>query len=192
MAIQENPNYLKTLQTRENVIQSARRGNERSFDNGQITIPVVVHVLHIGQKIGSTVNISDAQIHSAIAQLNKAFAGTDGYATPNSGIRFSLANRGPDCEATNGIVRVDARNICVGEDCYEKKGITVRNELAVKSLSRWPALEYLNIWVVREIDDNGAKLGIQGFAQFPGGDPYLDGVTILYNAFGYEENISSP
>ena len=190
-AIQETPSFLRTLQNQEIAIQSARKRNERSLDNGLTTIPVVVHVLHIGQKIGSTVNISDAQIHSAIEQLNKAFAGTDGYATPNSHIRFALANRGPECQPTNGIVRVDARTICADGDCYENKGITAKNELAVKSLSRWPARDYLNIWVVREIDDNGAKLGIQGFAQFPGSDPNLDGVTILYNAIGYEENVSS-
>jgi hypothetical protein len=191
-AIQETPDFLKTLQSQEIAVQSAQKRNERSLDNGQTTIPVVVHVLHIGQKIGTTVNISDAQIQSAIDQLNKAFAGTDGYATPNAHIRFSLANRGPECQPTNGIVRVDARGVCVDGDCYDKKGITAKNELAVKSLSRWPARDYLNIWVVREIDDNGAKLGIQGFAQFPGGDPDLDGVTILYNALGYEENMSSP
>lgn len=190
--IQNDPDFLKTIEQQELIIQSLQKGNSRSLDDEVTTIPVVVHIMHTGQDIGAAVNITDAQIESAIVQLNKAFAGIDGYSTPGSGIQFALASRSPDCQPTNGIVRVNATGVCVGDDCYEIKGITSANEHAVKSLSRWPAHSYLNIWVVREIDDNGAKSGVQGFARFPGGDPALDGIVILYNAFGYKESVSGP
>jgi hypothetical protein len=154
---------------------------------GVVTIPVVVHVLHTGQSLGGGVNISDAQIKSAIAQLNKAFTGESIYMTPSSGIKFELAQRTPDCLPTTGINRVDAKSLCIDNDCYVNKGVTYKNEAALKALSNWPSIDYLNIWVAREIEDNGAKNGIQGYAQFPGGDPLSDGIVILYNALGYQE-----
>lgn len=191
-AIKRNPEFLQTLDQQNELVTQAMARHQRSYDSELITIPVVVHVLHTGQKIGGQANISDAQIHSAIDRLNKAFAGSDGYSVPGSGIQFSLARRDPACNPTNGIIRINASGICAGNDCYETKGITELNESVVKSVSRWPAEDYLNIWVVQEIDNNEGKNGIQGFAQFPGGDPALDGVTILYNAFGYEEDVEIP
>lgn len=191
-AIERNPGFLQSINDRNELLNHAVKRHDRSFDSEVTTIPVVVHILHTGQKIGSLVNITDAQIYSAIDRLNKAFAGTDGYSVPGAGIQFSLAKRDPSCNQSNGIVRVDARGTCAGGDCYETKGITELNEQKVKALSYWPAGDYLNIWVVQEIEDNGGKNGIQGFAQFPGGDPALDGVTILYNAFGYETDVKVP
>src|SRR4051812_355645 len=41
--------------------------------NGEIIIPVVVHVLHQGESIGSGLNISDAQVQSQIDVLNEDF-----------------------------------------------------------------------------------------------------------------------
>jgi len=191
-AIEKQSNYLDFLRERESIIHSHIQRHSRSFDDEIITIPIVVHVLHTGQSVGSVVNISDAQIRSAVLQLNKAFAGEEQYMTPSSGIRFALAQRTPDCQPTNGIVRANASNVCVDGDCYKDRGITSANEKQVKAVSQWPSQDYLNVWVVREIEDNGAKNGIQGYAQFPGGDPTLDGVVMLYNAVGYEEDESDP
>ncbi len=191
-AVREKPDFLQLLHEQELLIQSMYNNHSRSLDSDTITIPVVVHVMHTGQSVGTAVNLSDAQIKTALDQLNKAFAGTGGYATPVTGIRFALARRTPGCEPTDGIIRVNTQGVCVNNECYEDKGITAGNERAVKSLSRWPANQYLNIWVVREIGDNGAKSGIQGYAQFPGGDPEMDGVVILYNAFGYQDNADGP
>src|SRR6218665_3346801 len=50
------------------------------------TIPVVVHVMHTGDVIGSLYNPTDAQINGAIAYLNQVFAGTyPGMTTPSAG-----------------------------------------------------------------------------------------------------------
>ncbi len=181
----QDPEFLRTLELQETQITNLQRHFRRSA-NVEITIPVVVHVMHIGQPVGQAVNITDLQIESAIETLNEAFNGQRHFTSPRSGIRFALASRTPDCGPTNGIVRVDTRGVCVEGDCYEQVGITPKNELAVKSLSRWPATDYLNIWVVREIDGNKAQHGVQGFAQFPGGNPLTDGVVMLRNAIGYD------
>lgn len=191
-AIAKNPGLLGTLNDQEDLISKVLRRTSRSYEDQAVIVPVVVHILHTGQKLGTTVNITDQQVFSAINQLNKAFSGKHGYSAPGSNIQFALAQRDPTCNPTKGIVRINAKGICDAGDCYEVMGITPNNEAAVKAASRWPSEDYLNIWVVREIDNNNAKNGIQGFAQFPGDDPALDGVTILYNAFGYEEDVQIP
>jgi hypothetical protein len=42
------------------------------------TIPVVVHVVHLGESIGMGTNISAEQIHAAIKGLNDRFSGATG------------------------------------------------------------------------------------------------------------------
>ncbi len=63
-----------------------------------IKIPVVVHVIHNGQAIGTAPNINDAQVQSQITVLNQDFRkmlGTPGYNTNPVGadveIEFVLA-----------------------------------------------------------------------------------------------------
>ncbi len=58
----------------------AQMANERT-DLEVYTLPVVVHVMHLGSEVGVDENISDEQIHSAIQALNEDFRkmpGTNG------------------------------------------------------------------------------------------------------------------
>lgn len=79
-------------------------------------IPVVVHVIHAGESVGTGRNISDAQILSQIAVLNADYqrANADAQNTPPEfqgiagglDLEFVLARQDPEGFATNGIVRV--------------------------------------------------------------------------------------
>ena len=191
-AMEADPQFIYHLEANEVAIRAKQSLHKRSKGYVGATIPVVVHVLHTGQAVGVGNNITDLQIQSAITQLNKAFSGDDHYSTPNSGIHFKLAERTPDCDPTKGILRVDAAAVCVKNECYSEVGITSENEQALKGLSIWPSRDYLNIWVVEEIGNNNGITGIQGYAQFPGGDPTKDGVVILANAFGFQEAVEGP
>ena len=186
--IEQDAGFLHFLNSQEQTIQQNR--TSRNADEA-ILIPVVVHVLHLGEPVGTGTNISNDQINSALLQLNKAFAGKGHFTGPDSKIQFSLAVRGPNCTGTAGINRINASKVCVESDCYAEKGITATNEVAVKALSRWPARDYLNIWIVSEINDNGGGQGIQGFAEFPGAPGEVDGVTMLYNAFGNDDGVDN-
>jgi hypothetical protein len=146
------------------------------------TIPVVVHVIHLGEAIGSGTNISDAQIQSAIDNLNVAYSNGSPYTGVNTNIQFVLAKTAPDCSATTGILRVNGS----GTSNYGTDGITDANQTTIKALSKWPNDLYYNIWIVSEIDNNGGGSGVQGYAYFPGAGPSEDGTVILYNAFGYD------
>jgi len=146
-------------------------------------IPVVVHVIHKGETIGSTNNPSDATIGSMIAFLNEVYAGANipsgGVSTP---VRFTLAKRDPNCQSTNGIVRVNASNDAeyvangVGEG-VTGQGISDAN---LKSKSRWPADAYYNIWIVWQIWDNDPSTTTNGYAYFPGAGN-LDGTVMIGN-----------
>lgn len=141
------------------------------------TIPVVFHVIHKGEAVGSGTNISDAQLLSAIDALNRDYRRTadDGGiaqgAGPDTEIQFCLASRDPSGNPTTGINRVNGTSV----SNYSSQGIIGSNETAVKDLSRWDNRYYLNIWVVSEIDNNGADLanpaswggGTLGYAYLP-------------------------
>lgn len=151
------------------------------------TIPVVVHVLHNGTT--DVTNISDSQILSQINVLNKDFKrlNLDANNTPpeflsaagSIDIEFVLAKRDPEGQDTNGITRTRAT----------KSQWSLADQSEFKSLSYWPAEDYLNIWVI-----NFGTNDI-GFAQFPvtnnlagletaSEDRLTDGIVVDYRAFG--------
>ena len=152
------------------------------------TIPVVVHIIHKGEAIGTGTNISDAQVYSAINALNQDYRKMSGTGGDGDGsdieVEFCLAQRDPDGNASTGIKRVSGCSVAK----YCTEGITSggalgASETAVKNLSRWPNQQYYNIWVVTEIDNNNGGSGVQGYAYFPT-TSIVDGTVLLYNAFG--------
>ncbi|GAA4023705.1 hypothetical protein GCM10022409_04480 [Hymenobacter glaciei] len=122
-----------------------------------ITIPVVVHVIHSG----GNDNISDRQINSAIDQLNIDYQkmNADTINTVSDfvniaayvGFRFKLAKKDPSGNCTTGITRHYAPTL-------------VNDNLtgALQALSYWNPAHYLNIWVVGSIgavSSGGTTLG---------------------------------
>lgn len=136
-----------------------------------VTIPVVVHIIHTG----TANNISDRQVDDAIRILNEDFSKTNRdtldvipafqplYA--NVGFRFRLAKLAPDGNCTTGITRT-----------YSTLTSSAGNN--VKDLVRWDPNRYLNIWVV----DNIAS-GAGGYAYLPCGGPSIDGIVIRNSQF---------
>jgi len=135
--------------------------NRQHADNGSGTpyiIPVVVHIIHDG----GPENIPDAQIIAAIDHLNEGFA-AQGYfaqqgATVNSQIQFCMAKRDPNGNATNGITRTQSPLTNM---------VMETEDIQTKDLSRWNPLDYVNIWVVKEISSLSLGPGVAGYAYFP-------------------------
>ncbi|MDH7462980.1 zinc-dependent metalloprotease [Chitinophagaceae bacterium 26-R-25] len=150
-------------------------------------IPVVVHVIHKGEGVGVGSNISDAQVTSAITFLTKYYRAQLGNSV-DVGIEFELAKVDPSCQSTTGIDRVNGSSV----NGYLQYGLTnsvfpgYQNELDVKKLSNWSNTNYCNIWVVSEINGNDGGAGMQGFTYLPGAPSGVDGLVILYSAFGYD------
>lgn len=188
---QLNPNRERNQQF-ENWIQekltTKRFGNQRTEGTQSIyTIPVVVHVIHNGEAIGSGTNLSENQILSQINAMNKDFQrlNLDAANTPTEfqsvagsfDIEFVLAKQDPFGAPTTGINRVQGT----------KTVWTINDNATFKALSYWPAEDYLNIWVIN-------IPSYLGFAQFPvsslpgledsPNDRLTDGVVIDYTVFG--------
>lgn len=159
-------------------------------------IPVVFHVIHTGQSIGSPENPSEAFLQSAIDELNQKFSATwsdfpgvteGGVAVP---VQFAMAQRDPDCQPTNGINRVDGSNL----DGYLEYGVARpdaegASDLALKSLSRWSNSDYVNVWVVTDISSTSSGM-VTGYATYPGASPLLDGIVLRHNFLTNKETFA--
>ncbi|MCS6991523.1 MAG: M43 family zinc metalloprotease [Chitinophagales bacterium] len=146
------------------------------------TIPVVFHVVYNT----SAQNISDAQIMAQLDQLNADFRRTNSDAsnTPSvwqstaadCEIQFCLAQRDPNGNPTNGIIRKSTTVTSFSSNNNIKFNSTGGSDA-------WPASSYLNVWI------GNLSGGLLGYAQFPGGNASTDGVVVHYTTVG---SISSP
>ena len=185
-----NPEYAHRSKSNEALLQKsiANNGGGNQTLTATFIVPVVVHVIHLGEAVGTGTNISNAQILSAITSLNDAYRKAPG--TPfdgngvDTGIEFCLAQKDPSGNPTTGINRING----TGTANYENIGVDGNlNEVQVKALSFWDNEKYYNIWVVSEIDNNGGLSGTQGYAYYPPGGAFTeDGTIILFNAFGFD------
>lgn len=192
--MEADPEYrTRVFEQREEIARLLR--NRSVSDDTIYKIPVVVHILHLGEPVGTGSNISDEQVRSAITVLNEDFrkmAGTNGEGNGvDTGIEFCLAVRDPDDQPTSGIVRVYAGGVGSGLTSYADYGLRTsingqptQQEYDLKDLSRWNNSRYYNIWVVTEIDDNNGKFGTMGFAYLPPADPEIDGMVVVHKAVG--------
>ena len=162
------------------------------------TLPVVVHIIHNGEAVGTGSNISQAHVQSQLDVLNEDYRNlnADGALVPSvfkplrddAQFQFVAATRAPGGAvlAEPGIDRVSRAARGFTAPPYSM----TYTEATIKAATSWNPDQYLNIWVL----DLGG--GVLGYAQFPdnnaglpglsplGGLPETDGVTILYSAFG--------
>jgi len=150
-----------------------------------VRLPVVVHV------IWNTAdqNISNAQIQSQIAVLNRDFRAqnADVSTVPSVfknlvgdvKIEFLLATQDPNGNPTPGIIRTQTTVPSFTPDDAVKSNAT-------GGADAWPADRYLNIWVCQ------LGSGLLGYAQFPGGPAATDGVVITHTAFGTMGTAAGP
>jgi len=188
----KDPEFLKEYQAHNLQISSYLK-KPREKSGSPLIIPIVVHVLHKGEPIGVGTNISDAQIISSIDNLNDVFSNSiNGGISVDMGVQFVLAKRDPECNSTNGIIRVDASNV----PGYSSNGVNRResngaDDEVLKDLSKWPTSKYMNFWIVSEIDGNDGGAGIQGYANLPVAIDEYNGAVMMSSVFGYDPNGTS-
>ncbi len=147
----------------------------------ELVIPVVFHVVHDGGEE----NISDAQIHEAVVQLNEDFSATNPELTEvhasfvdlvaDVGMSFRLADFAPNGEPTTGINRLQSHHTYNGSN------------IGLKELIQWDPTRYLNIWVVQS--SNGGNGSAFAFypADVEGSASIYDGIVASYWAVGRTE-----
>jgi len=174
------------IRLREQLLASGRRMQ------GVIKIPVIVHVVHNGEPVGTGPNISEAQVNAQLEVLNEDFrrmAGTPGYNDHPSGadieIEFCLSkvDENGNTMAEPGIDRVNGNR-----SEWSRNDI----EANLKPNTYWDPNKFYNIWTVKFA---AAEASLLGYAQFPdqsglpglqeeGGPASTDGVVVRYQSFG--------
>ena len=174
--------YKKSYLKHEQVIRNlgANSAKFKLQQSGVYTVPVVVHVIHNGEPIGTATNLSDTVIQNAINGMNLRFSNLLGNSL-DIGVQFCLASLDPNGNPTNGITRNDGSGIAN----YKALGITISNscgasEFDVKDLSRWPVTDYVNIWVVNTICPNTSS----AYATLPIDLSISDGDINIYDYDG--------
>jgi len=160
---------------------SSSKSINSATDVGQyFIIPVVVHVIHNG----GPENLSDADIQSQIPVLNEDFGRTGrGYNSSPLGedakIRFALATIDPNGNPTTGIEHIKSSYTNMNSD----------SEMLTKNLSVWDRTRYMNIWVVKSLDQVTSAGDEIGYAYLSSDvqflqDPNADGLVVSYKYFG--------
>lgn len=157
-----------------------------------VTIPVIVHVVHTGEAVGTGLNISEEQVQAQLAVLNEDFrrkASTPGFNNSPVGadieIEFCLSPVDEDGNtlAEPGIDRVRGANATWTRDQIEG---------SLKPQTIWNPNLFYNIWTLKF---GGADANLLGYAQFPdqsglaglnpaGGPASTDGVVVQFSSFG--------
>lgn len=180
-----DPGFEQRKAEMEVLIQNRIDKNRSNYKKTKdiIYIPVVVHILYNNE----VQNVPDEQVYGQIWAMSLDFRkrNFDTVNTPDifkplaadCGIEFCLAQRTPDNQTTNGIVRVYTDKTEFQLDNSMKSSLKGGS-------SPWDPDSYLNLWVCN-IAGN-----YLGYAQYPGGTDSTDGVVIDYKAFGFCANLS--
>lgn len=198
----------------ENWLQDILKKQEQ-FVNGKkasvvYTIPIIFHIIHTGQAVGSGQNLSATRINQQIARLNLDYRKTNTdfstYLTQASfvsaaadmEINFCAATKDPNgvTLAEPGLERLNATTLGWPTPPYSSSSGSL--EGTIKPASIWDPNLYFNVWVTAFND------GTLGYAQFPtipsgtlpitdmvgfGGTANTDGVVLDYLSTG---NSSGP
>ncbi len=179
---------------------------------GSYTIPVIVHVIHGGQNVGTFPNVSQAQVNSQIPILNADYAGS-GYGVSglpsvfsglvaNTGITFCLAkfDANGNCLTEPGIDRIDYHTITNTNPNSLTTASSFMSyfDATVKPATIWDPNQFLNIW----ISDVSGAAQLLGYATFPAGSGLTglsgfgsssnDGVWVWTRSFGTTGFVNYP
>ncbi len=164
------------VRDQEELLKKNYRLQEKGDDTMVVfSIPIVFHIIHYN----GAENITDEQIYDQVNILNRDFRllNDDTSEVVNSfksvysdvGIEFKLANIDPYGNCTNGIEHIYSHETFQGDD-YSK-------------LNQWYRSNYLNVWVVDQMEN-----GVAGYAYYPtavdGSGFWRDGIIILHNYIG--------
>ncbi|MCH2023322.1 MAG: gliding motility-associated C-terminal domain-containing protein [Saprospiraceae bacterium] len=176
MQLNLSPQEIQLQNQLEQQLYSLLQKGYPTFGKALYTIPVVVHVVHNN----GPGNIPNTQVTDAIQHLNDAFANIGVY-NPATGVdvevQFCLAQRDPAGNTTNGITNTVSPLTNMNMNTQD---------LALKNLIRWNPLDYVNIWVVNDIQG-----GVAGYAYFPSSHGNNnDGIVLESNFMGTNTNNS--
>lgn len=172
-----DPAFKRAHEAQETRIYEHFSKSRPQAESGQalFTLPVVFHIVHQN----GPENLTNADIQLAMQRLNDAFANLNYY---NQGtgddamIQFCLARRTPNNLASTGVTRTQSPLTSLNYNTQDP---------LLKALVRWDPTQYVNVYVVGEIQGN-----VAGYAYYPSshGNAY-DGIVVEAEWMLSEPNI---
>ena len=183
-------NFEKWIAEKQELKNTSSQRNQKNL----VQVPVVFHIIHNGEPIGTGGNLLKSRVDRQLEILNEDFNRLNEDASEtleefqdlaaSLEIEFVYAKQTPDGFETDGIVRIPGSQASYG---YEERA-------TLSSESYWPAEDYLNIWIADLAN------GSLGWAEFPvsnlsgldaaSNNRLIDGVSLDYVYFG--DNLNSP
>jgi len=151
------------------------RSSGKELVAAPITIKTIVHVVY---KLAAQ-NISDAQINSQMAVLNKDFTATN---TDKTKVPTPFKGLVSNTQVKFQLVKVTRTQTTKNSFTFDD-GV---KKAATGGIAPIDPKKNLNMWVC------ALGGGLLGYAQFPGGPLATDGVVINYQAFGTMGTAASP
>ncbi|MDX2190754.1 MAG: M43 family zinc metalloprotease [Bacteroidota bacterium] len=192
--LDEEKNFQKNIAR----FEAMRKGSRTTTDTTYI--PVIVHVVHNGEAVGTGTNISEAQIQSQFDALNEDFnkiINTNGYNTnPVGAVMFIKFVRATIDLQGKILAEAGVHRYNGGRTAWSITNV----ENSLKPTTIWDPTKYLNIWTVRFSGTDATTLGyaqLPNLSQLDGLDPVeggatTDGLVIRFNVFGRTSNINPP
>ncbi len=175
MLLERFPSF-RSNQMRLEGATARRRESTRSLDDTKtVTIRTIVNVVYSADDQ----NVTDAQINSQLAALNKDYRATN-------------SDRSRTPAPWKGLVtdtRIEFKLMDVTRTETSRSGFTFDDAVkktATGGVAPFNPKTHLNIWVC------ALTGGLLGYAQFPGGPRSTDGVVIHYRAFGTTGSAQAP
>ncbi len=163
------------------IFQKSSKGQALKDNSNIVTIPVVFHIVHNGEPIGSGPNFSEAQLEQAVDFLNYHYQQltpnkvTDGFSssTPDTRFRFCLAKTTPFGTNEPAITR------SFGSDYYTHDSDNPSQQDFLIKRWRWDPTVYLNIYItdLRVAGYTDSLYGIGGYSSFPEAGTINQGIT---------------
>ncbi|MEO6254608.1 MAG: M43 family zinc metalloprotease [Ferruginibacter sp.] len=179
-------------------IQERKRSN--LSQSNVYTIPVIFHIVHNGEAVGTGSNLAASKIASQLEQLNADFANQSGSTYPvaaNIEIQFCTALIGPNNNmlAEPGIERIKWTDKGWSEPPYNGNSFFSYVDRTIMPQSIWDPNKYLNVWVLDLAGDLFGKAtypvsstlgGLQSIN--PDSDTH-SGVFVTWKAIGSVNNM---
>lgn len=177
------------------LVSESLKGKRQRMD--VIQIPIIIHLIHDGETVGTGDNISADLVYAQIDQMNADFRkefGTSGHNDHPDGadtfIEFAPALIDPSGNLMSepGINRINRNDMGWTAPPYDGIGSNYIDD-TIKPASSWDPDNYFNFWAM---DLSG---GLLGYAQFPSmstlqglnddeGPASTDGVVVLTSSMG--------
>ncbi|MFT6867666.1 MAG: hypothetical protein ACJA08_002510 [Cyclobacteriaceae bacterium] len=157
-------------------------------------VPVVFHLVHNGENIGSGPNLSEDKILEQLDMLNDDYGrqNADAINTPaqflnvatDTEIIFVLARQDPEGLPTNGITRTS----------FNQTGFSDNDGPLLTSIIQWPPEDYINVYVANLTSSLG--FAIFPFTDLSGLENEIeniaenDGIFLRYTYVGFNDNSS--